>query len=223
MEDNVDVSKELAQKNQEILHNKKASDLEKTMESLALFFRFHTLNAASDINNKVCMDQGIDPNNIHDKDQAEIYYNTLVTFFSSAAKALEDIIKEECEVIKDKLDSLSDVEYESELKRISLVIKNRMLDYFIGIKKSDNGQINEKGSENGIQELANELSQNVDDTVKEKIYKYLYEVISGKMINVLNDNLMISIQVIINNNKENQEVMERINDITIEGSKIFGA
>ena len=43
------------------------------------------------------------------------------------------------------------------------------------------------------------------------------------MINVLNDNLMISIQVIINNNKENREVMERLNDITIEGNKIFGA
>lgn len=218
MEDSVDVSKELAQKNQEMLHNKKTIDLEKTMESLALFFRFHTLNAASDINNKVCIDQGINPNS----DQEEIYYNTLVAFFASASKALEDIIKEECSAIKDRLDALNDTEYESELKRISLSVKNRMLDYFVGIKKDDEGRVSDETPKSGIRELANELTQNVDDETKEKIYKYLCDVISIKMINVLKDNLMISIQVIINNNRENQKVMGRINEITIEGKKAIG-
>ena len=206
MENNVDLNEEIKYKNQEMLLNKKKSDLEKSMESLVLFFKFYTLNAAIDINNKICEYQNINSNS----EQAEIYYKTIISFFEMTSDKLKNIIDNELSLIENKIEIISETEYNNELKIVASNIKNKLLDFFIGINKE------EGDNTNIINMLVDELSQNVNEEERNKIYKYLYDIISTKMINILNDNLMISIQLISNNNKENQEVMERINERTIK-------
>ena len=64
--------------------------------------------------------------------------------------------------------------------------------------------------------LSNEINQNVDRETKERTNKYLLNVMTVKMINILQDNLMCYIKVIGNNYKENNKVIQSINEKTLK-------
>jgi len=192
MKENIDVTKELQQKNQELLLNKKKIDLDTAMDSLIVFYDNYSNNIASDINSQICVYHGINPLS----EQAKIFDNTINSFFFIISSKLKDVIANNIEPLKSKLKTISDDEYRKELNNISTAIVNQMLDYY---------------AEN-VNMLCNELNQDVDENTKSKINNYLFEVMTIKMINTLKDKFMYSIKVIGNNYEENYQVMENINE-----------
>ena len=194
---NDDINKELKEKNQEMLLNKKKIDLDKAMESIVAFYKKYTTNKiANELNNQVCVYRGFSP----DSEQGKIFYNTITTFFFLACDELKKVIESNTNPLKERLENIPDEEYSKVLNQLSLVITNYMYDYFVDKKSM----------------LSNELNQNVSDEVKQKIDKYISDVLSLKMINMLKDRFMYAIMVIKNNSKENYKVMENINEKTIK-------
>ena len=196
MEENFDVSKELQHKNQEMLSNKKKIDLDNSMESLVLFYSNYSTNIASEINTRVCSLRGIS----QDSEQSMIFYNTITSFFFLASKKLKEIIASVIIPLKEKLDTINDENYSDVLNHTYLVITNKMYDYYT----------------ESINMLSNELNQDVNEEIKNKINSYVFDVITVKMMNTLRDKFMYGIKVINNNNEENKEVMETINEKTIK-------
>ncbi len=196
MEENFDVSKELQHKNQEMLLNKKKIDLDNSMESLVLFYSNYSTNIASEINTRVCSLRGIS----QDSEQSMIFYNTITSFFFLASKKLKEIIASVIIPLKEKLDTINDENYSDVLNHTYLVITNKMYDYYT----------------ESINMLSNELNQDVNEEIKNKINSYVFDVITVKMMNTLRDKFMYGIKVINNNNEENKEVMETINEKTIK-------
>jgi len=196
MENNsIDVTKELQQKNQEMLLNKKMIDLDKAMESLLVFYNNYCSNVAIDINNRICLYRNVEI----ESEQGKIFYNTITSFFQIVMNKLKEIINNNTSVLKRKLSSFSDEEYTNELNHISLEIINQMSDYYI----------------NNVGMLGNELNQDASDDIKTRISDYLIEMITVKMLNMLKDKVMFSIKVINNNYEENYQVIENINEKTL--------
>ncbi len=196
MENNsIDVTKELQQKNQEMLLNKKMIDLDKAMESLLVFYNNYCSNVSIDINNRICLYRNVEI----ESEQGKIFYNTITSFFQIVMNKLKEIINNNTSVLKRKLSSFSDEEYTNELNHISLEIINQMSDYYI----------------NNVGMLSNELNQDASDDIKTRISDYLIEMITVKMINMLKDKVMFSIKVINNNYEENYQVIENINEKTL--------
>ncbi len=195
-DNNIDVNEQLKSKNQEMLLNKKIVDLDTSFESLLEFFNNYSTNIASDINNRICSYKNIIPTS----EQGKIMFNTITSFFFIANKKLKEIVYINLSPLKAKLKDLDNTKYQQELSYLSTVVTNQMLDYY---------------TEN-ISMLYSELNTDTNEDVKTKIENYLFEVITIKMINNLKDKFMYTIQVITNNNKENQEVIESINEKTIK-------
>ena len=198
MDNNIDVNEQLKIKNQEMLLNKKKIDIDTSIESFLEFFsNYSTINIASEINNKVCSYQNINPNS----EQGKILYNTITSFFFIMVRKLKVIFKETIDPIKEKLIVLDDNEYNKELSHIYAIIINKMLDYCV----------------DSIDMLNNELTTDASLEIKNRIRKYLSEMITIRMMNVFREKLTFYIRLINNNNKENQEVIEGINERTIKG------
>jgi hypothetical protein len=195
MDDNIDISRELKEKNQEMLLEKKKTDLDKSTDSLIEFYRFYsTETVATEIGNRICTFHNID---IH-SEQAEIFNKTIVVFLTTACETFENEIKTKRDILKQKIKELSDEEYNKALQLFSVSITNSLSEYYIA----------------NLEMLNVELNQNVDDETKEKIKKYLYDIIAVKMINNLKEKFIYSMKVISNNNVENKEVIDIINEKT---------
>ena len=67
-----------------------------------------------------------------------------------------------------------------------------------------------------INMLSSELNQDVSEEVKNKIDKFLFDFITIRIINVLKDKFMYTITVIGNNFEENKEIIDNINEKTIQ-------
>ena len=196
MDENIDLNQELQKKNQEMLSNKKKVDLDTSMESLLVFFGNYCNNISSEINNRICEYHGISA----DSEKGKIFHNTITSFLFIANKELENIIKKTLDKIKEKLDSLDDKEYALLLNRASIVIINELTDYYA----------------TNINMLSSELNQDVSEEVKNKIDKFLFDFITIRIINVLKDKFMYTITVIGNNFEENKEIIDTINEKTIQ-------
>ena len=196
MDNNVDINEEIKAKNRELLHKKRIIDLETAMESLILFYNnYSTKNIADDVNNYVCMVQKIDPNS----QKGKAFYNTITTFFFLACEETKKIITSSIESIKTKLNDMIDQEYRENLKHLSAIIINQAIDYY----------------SNKIGELYSEIIQTGDVKIRESIKKYLQNLTTVKMINILQENLANYIMVIGNNYEENNKVIQSINEKTI--------
>ena len=195
MEENIDIKQTLQNTNQELLLNKKKMDLDKAMESLYMFYINYSPTISNEINNRVCSYHNIDPNS----EQGKIFYNTITSFFFIVSKKLDEIIKSTIEPIKSKIDGMTDEEYNKELNHTSVVIINQMKDHYI----------------ENVNMLSSELNQNVDEETKSKIDKYLLEILTVKMINILKDKLMYAIRVVNNNFEENYHIIDTINENTV--------
>lgn len=194
---NDEINETLAEKNNSMLINKKNVDLDKAKENILDFYRkYVTSKIAKEINKQICVYHGISVNS----EQGKIFYNTITTFFFLACDELENYLTENINILKEKLESLSDEDYKKALGYLSITITNHMSEY----------------STEKIDMLCNELNQNVNNEVKERINKYLFDVVTIKMINNLKDKVMYAIAVINNNDRENNEVMKRINEKTIK-------
>ena len=191
MDSNIDISQELQLKNQEMLLNKKKIDLDTSMESLLVFYSNYSTNIATEINNRICLLKNVNS----DSEQGKIMYNTITTFFFILTKKLKELVLKEVDIIKEKMNNMNDDDYNKELQYMSIVTINQMLEFY---------------SEN-IDMLIEELTTDVDDTTKDRISNYLFEIIYGKMMNMLRDKFLYSIKVVGNNYEENYQVMEEIN------------
>ena len=196
MDDNIDVSKELKIKNQEMLLNKKRIDLDTSMESLIVFYSNYSTNLASEINDRICLIRQVNS----DSEQGRIMYNTITSFFFIMNKKLKELITKKTTKIKENINNINDEEYNKQLRYMSIVIVNQMLEFY-----GDN-----------IDMLVVELTNDVDDITKDRISNYLFEIIYGKMMNMLKDKFMYSIKVISNNYEENNQVIEDINNKTLK-------
>ena len=209
MEDSINITEVLESKNQEILHAKKKNDLEKSMESLLLFFQNHSSNCAQDVKNRLFEYLNIKI----DSDEAQISSNLINTFFEMSSSKLKEVIDEEIKKIELKLDLPHD-EYSNELMIMASNIKNKMANYFSNNEDENNKVIDMLA--NALFDNIGELVKNIDEETKKKIYKYLSDVITIKLINVLNEKVDIYIGLIKNNYVENQKVMDRINEKTLQ-------
>jgi hypothetical protein len=196
MDNNIDTKEELKTLNQEVLLNKKRTDLETAMESLIVFYKNYSNTLATEINHRVCLFRNIEP----DSEQGKIFYNTITGFFTIICNKLKEDIDKKVDKIKEKIDNINDEEYNKELRYLSIKVVNQMLEFY---------------GEN-IDMLINELTIDTDDLTKNRITNYLFEFIYVKMMNVLRDQFMYSIKVIGNNYEENKDVMESINEKTIK-------
>jgi hypothetical protein len=195
MEENIDIKQTLLDTNQELLLNKKKIDLDKALESLQLFYISYTPGIATEIKKTVCSYRNIDSQS----EQAMVFYRTITSFFMMASKQIKEIVDREKEPLKNKISEMSDDEYNKELGRLSLLILNKTKDYFF-----ENASM-----------LISELDQNVDDDTKSKIDKYVLEMLTVKVINIIKDKLMFYLKVISNNNEENKEMIDNINNNTV--------
>lgn len=195
MEENIDVTRELQLKNQEMLLNKKKIDLDTSMESLLVFYSNYLTNIAVEVNNKICQYHEIEPNS----EQGKIFYNTIMSFFIITSKKLDEIVKMNIEPIKSNLVNLTDKEYIDLLNKVSIKITDELLNYY---------------NEN-INMLCSELNQDINEALKKNIERYLFDIMTIKMINMLKDKLMFSIRVISNNYEKNAEIIENINEKTL--------
>ena len=196
MNEDIDINKELQQKNQEMLLNKKRIDLDTSMESLFVFYSNYATNIATEINNRVCAYHEIDSNS----EQGKIFYNIIISFFSMVSNKLKEIISTNIEPVKSKLSIITDEEYSELLSTVSNNMIKEINDYCF----------------NNIYMLNSEINQDVSEDVKYCIDNYLNEIINVKMINMLKDKFMFAIKVISNNYVENKEVIENINEKTIK-------
>ncbi len=195
MDGNIDISQELKAKNQEMLLEKKKTDLDKSTDSLLEFYRLYsTETVANEIRDRICMFHNIDNNS----EQAQIFSKTIFVFLNTAFNEFEKEVKTKREILKQKIKDLNDEEYNKALQLFSVSITNSLSEYYIA----------------NLEMLNAELNQNVDDETKEKIKKYLYDIIAVKMINNLKEKFIYSMKVISNNNVENKEVIDIINEKT---------
>ena len=192
MENNeVDLVKELEVKNQEMLLNKKRVDLDTSMESLLVFYENYSQGLSSEINNRICTLKNIDPNS----DEGKMLLNTISSFLNILSNKLKELVTKKTGTIKEKLNTISDSEYNKELRYMSIHIINQMLEFY---------------GEN-IDMLIEEVNSDTNELIKNKINNYLFEVIYGKLMNVLKDKFMYSIKVIVNNEEENNQIIDNIN------------
>ena len=191
-----DLNKEIEAKQQAMFLNKKTIDLDKSMESLIVFYsRYLADTVASELNSKICVYHGIGANS----QQANILFNTITTFFYLSVEELKKVLETNLKPLKDKLGTLTDLEYIKALNYLSTTVTNHMLDYYI-----------EK-----LDEFSNELNQNVTIENKNRINKLIFDTLTIKLINNLKDKFMYAIGVIKNNSKENVEKMNMIKEKTI--------
>ena len=196
MEENNDVIEQLKVKNQEIFLNKKIIDIDTSMDSLLLFYSNYTKNLANDINNYISSIYGIDSNS----EKGKIMYNTITSFFAIYHKKLKEILFKKMENIKSRINNISDDDYNKELRYMSIKTVNLMSDYYF----------------QNIDMLINELTEEADNTIKNKISNYFSDSVYVKIMNVLRDQFNYSIKLISNNNEENIQVIQTINEKTIK-------
>ena len=195
MDNNININEQLKLKNQEMLLNKKKIDLDTAMESLIVFFENYGVNLTGEINNQIALFKKIES----ESEQGKIMYNTINSFYYMLSKKLRDLIEKKTKKIKEKLNTISDEEYNKELRYMSISISNQLLEYY---------------SEN-IGMLIEEIAVDTDNMTKDRISSYLLEVIYGRIMNMLSDKLTYSIRVISNNYEENYQKIESINEKTL--------
>ena len=166
------------------------------MESLIDFYsKYYTNTIANEMNDRICIFHGVSPNS----EQGKIFYNTITTFFFLGCDELKKVLNANLEPLKEKIANIPDEEYPKVLERLSITVVNTMSDYYM----------------ERIEMLSNELNKDVSPDQKIRINKYVSDILSMRMINMLKDKFMYAIKVICNNSKENNQVMETINEKTV--------
>ena len=196
MDNNTDTNEELKQKNQDVLRNANQAGIDISMESLIDFFSKYSNNLSNDINRQICLIKNVNP----DSEESMISLNIINGFFTLLSDKLKELITNKIDKLKIKIDNLTDDEYNKELRYMSIIVNNQLLEFY---------------SQN-IDVLVNELASDVDDITKDKINNYLFEIIYGKMMNVLRDKFIVYITIIGNKFKENKLKIEEINEKTIK-------
>ena len=196
MDNNTDTNEELKQKNQDVLRNANQAGIDISMESLIDFFSKYSNNLSNDINRQICLIKNVNP----DSEESMISLNIINGFFTLLSDKLKELITNKINKLKIKIDNLTDDEYNKELRYMSIIVNNQLLEFY---------------SQN-IDVLVNELASDVDDITKDKINNYLFEIIYGKMMNVLRDKFIVYITIIGNKFKENKLKIEEINEKTIK-------
>lgn len=192
-----DINKEIEEKNQEMFLNKKKIDLDKSMDGLLEYLRNYSNNKIpQEVNGVICTYHGVSTNS----EEGKIFFNTITTFFFLACEELKEELKKHLEPLKQKINELSDQDYIKALEFLSDRICNNMLDYFL----------NEKNK------LINELNQGVAIETKNRIDKYIQDVLTIKVVNMIREQFMYAIAKIKNNNKENNQKIETIKEKTLK-------
>ena len=177
MDDNIDVVKELEIKNREIFDNKIIIDLEKTMDSLIMFYGNYCDTVSNEVINTINL-------YLDKKDDTsyEMISNLVTSFFTMLKGDLNKIVNERLTLIKADIQSINSFNYEKKLTNESLIITNQISDFY--------------------QEKIYELIDAVKDNVKEHrldLKDYLLTAVYLKLMNTLKDKLMYSVKLIKNN------------------------
>lgn len=193
MKDNFDVQEELKNKNYELYINKLIVDLEKTMESLLMFYSNYCDTLSKDSTNTIIsyLDNSLE--------KQDTVSNLVNTFFGMIKGKINDIIKERLENIKNNIQNIDHINYEKKLNDEALLIANQLSDYY----------------QENIYMLIDEISKDIT-TYRLDFKDYLLNTLYRKLINTLIDKLMYSIKLINNNYDENTMMLETINQKTLK-------
>ena len=193
MKDNFDLQEELKNKNYELYINKLIVDLEKTMESLLMFYSNYCDTLSKDSTNTIIsyLDNSLE--------KQDTISNLVNTFFGMVKAKLNTITKERLENIKNNIQNIDHINYEKKLNDEALLIANQLSDYY----------------QENIYMLIDEISKDIT-TYRLDFKDYLLNTLYRKLINTLRDKLMYSIKLINNNYDENTMMLETINQKTIK-------
>ena len=193
MEDNFDLQEELKNKNYELYINKLIVDLEKTMESLLMFYSNYCDTLSKDSTNIIIsyLDNSLE--------KQDTVSNLVNTFFGMIKGKINTIIKERLENIKNNIQNIDHINYEKKLNDEALLIANQLSDYY----------------QENIYMLIDEISKDIT-TYRLDFKDYLLNTLYRKLINTLRDKLMYSIKLINNNYDENTMMLETINQKTLK-------
>lgn len=194
MDDNIDVVKELEIKNREIFDNKIIIDLEKTMDSLIMFYGNYCDTVSNEVINTINL--YLDKK---DDTSCEMISNLVTSFFTMLKGDLNKIVNARLTLIKADIQSINSFNYEKKLTNESLIIANQISDFY--------------------QEKIYELIDAVKDNVKEHsldLKDYLLTAVYLKLMNTLKDKLMYSVKLINNNYDENTTILQSINEKTLK-------
>ena len=188
-----DINTALKEINQKMLLNKKRIDIDNIVESIVIFFNNYFINLTTIVAGNIK-----DIKNINEDDPyIEIINKLTESFFKLIENKLQETMLDRFGSIKDKIPKLSDDDCNVELNRISSVIVNEISDFYL---------------ENASY-LVNELCKN--DEYSKNVSDYITKIVYNRVINMLKDRMMYSIKVIDNNNEENNQIIENINEKTI--------
>ena len=195
MTNEADISEALQAKHQEMLLNKKIIDIDKSIESLLIFFNNFFDNLALDIDNKMC----IINYGTNTKDD-EMSNKIIDSFFKMFQDELEKCLGDNINEIKDKISTIDETEYNKELSEMAILVTNHMSDYYL----------------NNINLLVDEIASTKDVNKKNRISEYLINNLYRKVMDTLKDQLMYSIRVIDNNYEENNNIIQSISEKTLK-------
>lgn len=197
MENNVNINEELLTKPQGMLLAQKISTLEKSLDCLKEFFANYTTDTISkEVNNQVCVFQNIDSNS----EQGQQYQELITSFFSLGCEEAKRTIDSMIELLKSKIDTMNEKEYNEELKVLFEDMINKIRNFYL----------------NKMEELNGEIIQTKDINIKEKIQTYISSIIIYKVMKVLEDKCTTYTEVINNNNVENEKKYQDVTEKTIE-------
>lgn len=193
MENNLDVQETLKNKNQELYINKLIIDLEKTMESLLMFYNNYSDTLSNDATTKIIsyLDNGTD--------KSAAISNLVNTFFNMIKVKLNNIVKERLDSIKNDISNIDHINYEKRLDEEALYIANQISDYY----------------QENVYMLIDEVSKDMT-TYRLDFKDYVLNTLNRRLINTLRDKLVYSIKLINNNYDENTQMLETINEKTLK-------
>ena len=193
MENNLDVQEALKNKNQELYINKLIIDLEKTMESLLMFYNNYSDTLSNDATTKIIsyLDNGTD--------KSAAISNLVNTFFNMIKVKLNNIVKERLDSIKNDISNIDHINYEKRLDEEALYIANQISDYY----------------QENVYMLIDEVSKDMT-TYRLDFKDYVLNTLNRRLINTLRDKLVYSIKLINNNYDENTQMLETINEKTLK-------
>lgn len=194
MEENIDVGKELAIKNQELFKNKLIIDLENAMDSLLMFYSNYCDTISNEVINTIVfyLDK-------QDETSKETISNLVISFFTMFKDSLNKTIQERLKIIKSSIPNLETSNYEKKLNSESLIIVNQISDYY----------------QENIYMLIDEIQENITEH-RLDFKDYLLNALYLKLMNTLKDKLMYSVKLINNNYDENTTILQIINEKTLK-------
>ena len=195
MNDKYDVQKELKEKNYQLYINKLIIDLEKSMESLIMFYNNYFDSISHDVTVKIIslLD---DKENDDKKSTVQSLVNA---FFNILKEKLSITIEEKLAKIKNEMNNINNFNYEKRLNNEALSIINQISNIY----------------QENIYMLIDELINDITN-YRLDFSDYLLNTVYRKLLNTLRDKLMFSIKLINNNYDENTMILETINEKTLK-------